>query len=185
MGIWFRKNNLLKKKISQKVSFKLRIIGRLYYILYYYRTIILYIILLQDDLLLKSLLKSITKGLRHKLSKDFKKVEKRNTLVKIKLRNIKTTKFIIKQVNKYEIPQLSREQVYCLIMNCVNFKFQNFMYTFGYNYYYTLVYIMKRQQRKNVLDYQRKRHLLLSLDHRQNASNLRGFSDAMFNQQSL
>ena len=31
-------------------------------------------------------------------------------------------------------------------MNCVNFKFQNFMYTFGYNYYYTLVYIMKRQQ---------------------------------------
>ena len=28
MGIWFRKNNLLKKKWSQKVSFKIRLIGR-------------------------------------------------------------------------------------------------------------------------------------------------------------
>ena len=38
---------------------------------------------------------------------------------------------------------------------------------------------MKHQQHKNVLDYQRRRHLLLSLAHRQNASNLRRFSDAL------
>ena len=38
---------------------------------------------------------------------------------------------------------------------------------------------MKGQQHKNVLDYEKRRHLLLSLAHRQNASNLRRFSDAL------
>ena len=44
-----------------------------------------------DELLLRSLLKLITKGLRHELLEDFKKVDERNTLVKIKLGNIKRT----------------------------------------------------------------------------------------------
>ena len=38
---------------------------------------------------------------------------------------------------------------------------------------------MKRQQRKNILDYWRRWYLLLSLAHRQNATNLRRFSDAL------
>ena len=59
----------LKKKISQKVSLKMRM----------------------NDLLLRSLLKLVTKGLRQELLEDFKKVDERNTLVKIKLGNIKTT----------------------------------------------------------------------------------------------
>ena len=40
-------------------------------------------------------------------------------------------------------------------------------------------FFIKGQQHKNVLDYEKRRHLLLSLAHRQNASNLRRFSDAL------